>query len=318
MRLITLALSAALLGTTAASAATPGTTCRSMIESTSKRLSEIGKAVEGEGNAMSENQHKAVTAALDAARLVEDEDQNACVTLAGAAHSLVMRGELAGTLHGEAAIMNAEEWNYDTLYKDTWRASALIDLDAYNAEGESVGEIHDILVRPDGTIDSVIIEGGGFLDIGDSHVRVKWDEMKFRDGAEKNVIVPLDPERLTDFSLFDDSENAGPRADENLVRMSTMLHRTVRLSDGSSFGYVDDYLVTDGRIASMVVRPDIRFGNSRHQSYATPYDAHAYGYSPGYDFYILPYSEKQMTELGDFEIDRVSGPNARTEPGKGS
>lgn len=318
MRLIGLALTAALLGTTAASAAAPGATCHTMIETTSKRLAEAADASDDAGKGLSQNQRKAAEAALEAARLVRDEDQSACLSLANAAHALVMRGELAGTVDGDVKVMKSGEWSYDTLYKDTWRASSLIDLDAYNPEGEYVGEIHDMLVRPDGTIDSVIIEGGGFLDIGDSHVRVKWDEVKFRDAADKNVIVPLDPERLTDYSLFNDNEDAGPRADENLVRMSTMLHRTVRLSDGSSFGYVDDYLVAEGRIASMVVRPDIRFGSSRRQSYATPYDARAYGYSPGYDFYVLPYSEKQMTELGAFEIDKVSGPNARTEPGKGS
>lgn len=44
---------------------------------------------------------------------------------------------------------------------------------------ERIGEVGDVIISQDGQIDSVILDAGGFLGIGEKHVRTSMDELKF-------------------------------------------------------------------------------------------------------------------------------------------
>ena len=60
-------------------------------------------------------------------------------------------------------------------------SEAAIDADAYNGvqEGwEDVGEVNDIILGRDGTVDAVLVDIGGFLGMGERQVAVDMSALK--------------------------------------------------------------------------------------------------------------------------------------------
>ena len=58
------------------------------------------------------------------------------------------------------------------------RADKLIGTSVYNAEGEEVGSVQDIVFDKDGKIVGVVLKVGGLLGIGGKSVGIKWDEVQ--------------------------------------------------------------------------------------------------------------------------------------------
>jgi len=200
-------------------------------------------------------------------------------------------------------IVDLTMWSYDPLYDDM-KVRDIIDLEAYGNGGEHVGEVHNVVFTKDGRVKGVIIEGGGFLDIGDTHFFVKWDDVTFSDDGE-SVSVPVDQENVNEFSLFDDSETVetGPRT----WRSSELMGDFVRDSRGVPVGYVRDILIDlEGEVSSILVRPDLTYGVSRPMgTYAYPYYGYDYGWHPGDYSYVLPYDAAEIKQLERFDEERT-------------
>ncbi len=68
-----------------------------------------------------------------------------------------------------------------------YASEAAIDADEYNGVQEGwndIGEINDVIVSRDGTVDSVLVDIGGFLGIGENQVAVDMAALRFvSDGA---------------------------------------------------------------------------------------------------------------------------------------
>jgi sporulation protein YlmC with PRC-barrel domain len=58
------------------------------------------------------------------------------------------------------------------------RADKLIGTSVYNAEGQEVGSVQDIVFDQDGKIVGVVLKVGGLLGIGGKSVGIKWDEVQ--------------------------------------------------------------------------------------------------------------------------------------------
>jgi PRC-barrel domain len=58
--------------------------------------------------------------------------------------------------------------------RDPWvlRASDLLGETVFNPGGENVGEVEDVLITRDGRIEALVIEVGGFLDVGERRIAV--------------------------------------------------------------------------------------------------------------------------------------------------
>jgi hypothetical protein len=57
-----------------------------------------------------------------------------------------------------------------------------------NEANETVGEIEEVFVGPDGAIKTIVVSVGGFLGMGTKNVAVKWSDLKIaRDG--RNLMV---------------------------------------------------------------------------------------------------------------------------------
>ena len=67
-------------------------------------------------------------------------------------------------------------------------AKKLIGRNVKNQQDETVGEIESVFIRADGKVDSVIVGVGGFLGVGERHLRVAWKDLRISDNGEKVVI----------------------------------------------------------------------------------------------------------------------------------
>jgi len=62
----------------------------------------------------------------------------------------------------------------------------LIGSPVYSSDPQNariVGDINDLVVAPDGTVDAVVISVGGFLDVGEKDVAVAFDSISWKTDA---------------------------------------------------------------------------------------------------------------------------------------
>lgn len=320
MRRFATCLLATLILPASAVAQDGGSLCQRMIDETAERVPEAGTA-SGQGQGPSPAQIEAVRATLGTARSVGETDEGACMTLVNAARTILTRST-AGIPAEAVSVTDLSAWSYDPLYANAWRVDRLIDADVYSEDGEEIGEVEDILMAPDGTLTGIVVEGGGFLDIGDSHVRVAWEDVTFREGAmngaPEGVVVPLTDETLTDYSLFTNGD-AGPDIRPDEFRVSRVVNEPVRFREGAAYGYIEDLLVSDGKVEALVIRPDVAYAGRRGPA-AMPYYQDRYGYGYGYGYgsygaYVMPYAREDIDRLPTLELERIQGPGMSGESG---
>jgi hypothetical protein len=68
-----------------------------------------------------------------------------------------------------------------------YRASKVIGSNVVNDTNETIGEIDDLLVSPDGKEPYAVLSIGGFLGMGTHLVVVPYDTLKF---ADKKAVLP--------------------------------------------------------------------------------------------------------------------------------
>jgi sporulation protein YlmC with PRC-barrel domain len=217
---------------------------------------------------------------------------------------------LAHAQQGEK--IDITSWNQADLY-DGWTVEQLYDTEVRGSENDEIGEIENLVINPDGEVTKVIIESGGFLDIGDTHFAVNWEDLEFGPAMEW-VEVPVDEDNLEEFSLFDggDEVETGPRA----WRASELINDYVALEDNRRYGIVQDIVIShDGTVEAVVVYPDVAYGVGG--PYAYPY--YGYRYDPAFDpsgeTYNLPYTMSEIQELGPFDYSRFRAPMTGGMPG---
>ncbi len=68
------------------------------------------------------------------------------------------------------------------------RTSKIVGTKVYNNANENIGSVEDIVLKPDGTMDEVVLSVGGFLGIGDKYVAVPFSDLKIsRDGSSLKI-----------------------------------------------------------------------------------------------------------------------------------
>ena len=70
------------------------------------------------------------------------------------------------------------------------RTSKLVGSKVYNNANENIGSIEDIILKPDGSMDEVVLSVGGFLGMGDKYVAVPFSDLKItRDGSSLKIVT---------------------------------------------------------------------------------------------------------------------------------
>lgn len=218
-----------------------------------------------------------------------------------------------GALAQEAMVdepVAISAWNYDELYAmEGFRGEALLDADVYGVGGEEIGEVENVIFEGDQAI-ALVAESGGFLDIGDRHVVVPWDQVEFIDGA---IVVPVTEETLDDYDIWGETSVVSRSLDEIKVADDGEVAPTVsawRLTDllydyataaGAGYGYINDVIMSrDGSIEAVVTMP--RGGGY----YATPFYGTGYGYSPYGSTYDVGYGAGELGGLEEFEYGELN------------
>lgn len=189
-----------------------------------------------------------------------------------------------------------------------YSANRLIGMEVRGNGGDAIGEVEDVLVDASGKATAIVVECGGFLDIGDKHFRIPWDSANLAADLE-HVVVPLSTETAAMYRATRDREkvHTGPRE----YRMSELRNDVVTLVGGERYGAVEDLIIgRDGKVNAIVVEAPAGRGR-----YAYPFRSQAY--NPDANSYELPYEQTQINNLKPFNYRAVSVAEPRT-PGIGA
>lgn len=136
------------------------------------------------------------------------------------------------------------------------------DIDEPADDWEDLGEIDDVLISPEGKVDTVIVNVGGFLDMGDRDVRIYMDDLAFvpdaDDEGEFFVIYKGDPTILGEGEAHD--AEAATSEGYRSMRDETTLDDTGADETGLVATDVDDYTAEDLEGASVYGPNDDRIG----------------------------------------------------------
>ncbi|NVK35125.1 MAG: PRC-barrel domain-containing protein [Rhodobacteraceae bacterium] len=101
-------------------------------------------------------------------------------------------------------------WTADKTKVDSATVSKeqLIDTSVYTSEDNNIGEIDQVLVGSDGTIDAVVINVGGFLGLGEKPVAVAYDSLNLFETENGDLLVtaPYTEKELENAKAFEPAD----------------------------------------------------------------------------------------------------------------
>jgi sporulation protein YlmC with PRC-barrel domain len=99
------------------------------------------------------------------------------------------------------------------------RSEELVGTTVYGANDEDIGEIGDLVLSTDGKVDSVIIDVGGFLGVGEKEVAVGMDNLAFMTDADgdKYLYTTFTKEQLEAQPAYDEATWAEKRGEQRLM-----------------------------------------------------------------------------------------------------
>lgn len=183
------------------------------------------------------------------------------------------------------------------LYKG-FRASRLMDQKVMGPNGNQLGDVRDVIVNQEGKIVAVVVEGGGFLNIGDAAFRVKWGDVATTPNQD-GIQVPITEDKAGQYGLFDGPETLALRPHE--FRVSEIIGDTVRLKNGTGYGRVSDVVFNrGGQMLGVLVNRDLSYGAGL---YGYPFYGYDNGWTPTTGYYALPYDSVDLAS----QAPRING-----------
>lgn len=89
------------------------------------------------------------------------------------------------------------------LTSDLVKTSEVIGVSVKNADKESLGTVHEIVLdKRNGSVRYVVLSFGGFLGLGDKLFAIPWSAISY-DKEEKSFILNVDKEKLKNAPSFD-------------------------------------------------------------------------------------------------------------------
>lgn len=101
------------------------------------------------------------------------------------------------------------------------KADNLTGTTVYGADDSNIGEIGEVIVTPDGKIDAVVLDVGGFLGIGEKKVAVGTDNLALMTDADGNryLYTTFTKEQLEAQPAYDSATFADKR-DEQILKLT--------------------------------------------------------------------------------------------------
>lgn len=198
---------------------------------------------------------------------------------------------------------NLERWDQAEL-RNGLSADRLLGMDVSGRNGDSLGEIENIVVSRDGRAEGIIVSAGGVLGVGETFFRVPWNQVQFDRGMER-VTVPIAEHNVDTFRWNAESVRTGG----NELLVSNILDANAALRGGERYGEIDDVVFgRDGRVKGLVVTSRLMgFDGNR---YAYPFRGNI-AFNESANHFVLPYDRAQIDDLRPFEYDSagIIGPS---------
>lgn len=223
-----------------------------------------GEAAENAAEATADAADKATDAAADAADDAADAAENAADATADAADDAADATEEAAEDTAEAAdeaMDEASETDADVTVTqaeegdgpaegtpvegqifeqsaDTYLASTLMDSVVYNAADEEIGDVNDMIINSDGSVEGVVIGVGGFLGVGEKNVAVELSRLEMTTDENGDTYFMLDTtaEELEAAPEFMTAEDAAQEAEANAAGATTGAAGTGAVGTGAATG----------------------------------------------------------------------------------
>lgn len=114
--------------------------------------------------------------------------------------------------------------------KNEWLGSTLIGRNVENSNGDSLGDINNIVVDENGSVTAVVIGVGGFLGIGEKDVGVKFSALEFKKDENRTAAYQAtnksqNPAMNPQAAKEQRADNSGKTADE---RRNEQMQMTAR------------------------------------------------------------------------------------------
>lgn len=191
-------------------------------------------------------------------------------------------------------------WDVSRLYRSTWSADEMIGTEVRTERGQKIGEVKDIIFKG-GTITDVVVEVGGFFEMGDQHIGVPWKDIEIGT-AMQWVQVPLREVESGTYSLYGavrHGEDVDPA--RRAWRANELIGDYASLNDVRPFGVVADLLFSDQGEVKAVVVDRASGGWGRGDWYAFPF----VGYRVDESTFHLPYGAEKVAAMQPFSYARL-------------
>ena len=87
------------------------------------------------------------------------------------------------------------------------RASDVVGAKVETPNGDNIGEISEVILKQDGSVNGVVVDVGGFLGVGERPVLLNWKDLQFTGvTGDLAVTTTLNKDQLTAFPKFQASK----------------------------------------------------------------------------------------------------------------
>lgn len=187
-------------------------------------------------------------------------------------------------------------WNEQHL-RDGISVNRLVGTEVQGRGGNDIGNVQHVLIDARGKVTGIIVQSGGFMNIGDTRFRIPWNEVQLGPDLS-HVTVPLTEQTV---ERYRDTKDDNVRTSVREFRVSRVQDGSVTLRDGTRYGQIQDLIMTrDGEIKAVIADGSFGPGGVR----AIPYEAASFDF--GRNSYRAPFDRTQVGEFRPFDY-RGSG-----------
>lgn len=205
---------------------------------------------------------------------------------------------LAGPVAAQVPAPDYPSYKPAADVRNGYTAEDLRDAEVRGKNGKTIGDVKDLVIGPDGQLRRLLVDvNEGFLGIGGRRLAIDWSDVQAgpRDNGDlQYVTAPVTKQNVEEFGVFKDRKKAiegGPRE----WRATELLGDYVSLKDMDQYGSVTDLMFDkSGKLRAIAASPD--FHGSVVRFYAR-YSGNDKGWDPGDEYYVLPYSEGELSEV---------------------
>lgn len=164
----------------------------------------------------------------------------------------------------------SSEMTYVTVAQ-SMTVEGMLDSPVYNTNGETIGNVDDIIIGQNGAVKSVVVSHGGFLGLGEDKSAFEYSTI-MRQQADGDVIIPVAAELVDQAPIFvysqdeaEPGENVQVMAQTDL-RASKLLNTDVMSPQDEAVAQVENITLQNGEVKHLIVSVDEAAGTANERA----------------------------------------------------